>query len=64
MKAYMVVLIYLTFWTTFAPLSFVFANHLEKSFQILFANSQWYTNMISKSIFMFERELGLHLFPN
>jgi hypothetical protein len=41
---------YLTFWTTFAPLVFVFANLLE-IFSKTFANSQRYRNIISRSIF-------------
>jgi hypothetical protein len=42
-------LFYLTFWTTFAPLVY-FANLLEKSFQKSFANSQRYRNTIARSI--------------
>jgi hypothetical protein len=41
----------LTFWTTFAPLCFVFANSFGKSFQSPFANSQRYMNKIARSIF-------------
>jgi hypothetical protein len=42
---------YLTFWTTFAPLVFVFANLFGTNFQSLFTNSQRYRNDIARSIF-------------
>jgi hypothetical protein len=41
---------YLTFWTTIAPLVFVFANLLEIYLKA-FANSQRYMNIIARSIF-------------
>jgi hypothetical protein len=41
----------LTFWTTLAPLVFVFEIFFGKSFQSVFANSQRYMNRISRSIF-------------
>jgi hypothetical protein len=47
-------LIFLTFWTTFAPLRFVFANLLRKNFSKSFENSQRYRNMIARSILRFE----------
>jgi hypothetical protein len=43
---------YLTFWTTFAPRVFVFAN-LLKVFSKTFANSQRYRKMIARSILGF-----------
>jgi hypothetical protein len=41
----------LTFWTTFALLKVVFANLLEKSFQILLQVANGIRNMITKGIF-------------
>jgi hypothetical protein len=41
---------YLTYWTTLAPLV-CFCKSFGKSFQSLFANSQWYRNRIARSIF-------------
>jgi hypothetical protein len=49
----MIVLIYLTFWTTFAPLS-LFLQIVWKSFlKNSFAISQWYK--ILKALLSFER---------
>jgi hypothetical protein len=43
-------LIYLIFWTTFAPLSLIL-QIFGKVFSNSFVISQWYRNMIYKSIF-------------